>query len=175
MFTSAGNFTDTRAERERPMRKTGIAAGGPCHADEAEPYAAGQSRRLVSPRYPFASLGLGWATAAAGTPACKPICAIAGSNRMFFTGGFQARLGSIVGGEPWGHSMDDATVFVHELGHTLAGFNVADPWNTAFAENTFRSWAGTPTMNDYGLVAQGRPSLPVPSRGFWANLLHPWY
>lgn len=100
------------------------------------------------------------------------------SNRMFFDGNIQARLGALLAGEPWGPSMDDPTAFIHELGHTLSGFNLPDyglNLNVARAENPFRSWAGLPLRNDYALLAQGEASSPVSSRGFCANTFHPWY
>lgn len=88
------------------------------------------------------------------------------------------RFGALVAHEPWGPSMDDATVFTHELGHTASGFNLQDHvlnLNVSNAENTFRGWAGSPPRMDYAIRFIGQAPDPVASRGVWANLTHPWY
>jgi hypothetical protein len=43
------------------------------------------------------------------------------SDTIEFRGNFQARYGHVVAATPWGGSMDDATVLIHELSHTSTG------------------------------------------------------
>jgi RHS repeat-associated protein len=99
---------------------------------------------------------------------------ITGTNDMYFDGNVQSRLGNLLAGEPWGPSLNDATTFVHELGHTVAGFNVQDPLNVSVSENLYRSWMGTPARSDYALLAQGQTSDPVPSRSIVDRIWRPW-
>lgn len=95
-----------------------------------------------------------------------------GTDDMYFDGDTQSRYGSTFDGEPWGPSLDDATTFIHEGGHTATGFNRADPLNVAYSENMYRAWVGSPARNDYGVLSMGGQSRPVPNRTAWDMLLY---
>src|SRR5690606_2697444 len=91
-------------------------------------------------------------------------------NDMLGSGNNQMRFGDLVAYETWGPSMDDATTFVHELGHTASALNLVDPKNVAYTENLYRTWMGTPHRNDYSILNNpmiNQFSNPVPTRSFW--------
>ena len=96
------------------------------------------------------------------------------TNNMYLSGGVQGRFGGLIAQEPWGPTLDDGTVFTHELGHTAAGFSVGDPLNVALSENLYRGWVGTPPRSDYGILSRGQASQPVPSRSLWDQLVWTW-
>jgi hypothetical protein len=95
-----------------------------------------------------------------------------GTDNMYFDGDVQTRLGSVLSGEPWGPTLDDATTFIHEGGHTATGFGYNDPLNVAHSENMYRAWVGTPARNDYGVLSQGGASQPVPNRSAWDRFIY---
>lgn len=99
---------------------------------------------------------------------------VTGTNNMYFDGNMQGRYGSFMGGEPWGPTLDDGTVFTHELGHTASGYGLRDPLNVAHSENLYRGWTGAPARNDYGVLSQGQQSTPVRNRSVWDGLTTTW-
>lgn len=97
-----------------------------------------------------------------------------GTNDMYFDGKVQEQFGSYLAGEPWGPSLNDGTVFTHELSHTVSGYSLRDPLNVAHSENLYRGWTGTVARKDYGVLSQGGASEPVPTRSVWDGLMLTW-
>jgi len=79
------------------------------------------------------------------------------TNNMYFNGE----------GVPSVYSADSATVFIHELGHTAAGFAKTDPLNVSISENLYRGWIGIQSRPDYS-------GVPVPTRSIGEIIWHTW-
>jgi len=97
-------------------------------------------------------------------------------NKIYFQGNVQKSQGADFAMELWGPSMDDATAFIHELGHSVDGGNTySEQLNTSLSENRYRGWIGTPLRNDYAYVrTSGATPMPVPNRPFLHTLWQTW-
>ena len=83
----------------------------------------------------------------------------------------EERFGAGLAQSSWGRSTTDSVVFVHELGHTLSGFNLPDALNVSKTENPYRAWIGAPSRNEYAWPDRVET---VPGRSWQEQLISPW-
>jgi RHS repeat-associated protein len=105
-----------------------------------------------------------------------------GGDKIYFNGNIQqGAIGPALRAEVWGPSMDDATVLLHEMGHTptVGAANddcIGNP-NVSLNENPYRAWMGKTIRTYYHLGASSStdPYSLVFRRPLLVDMAHPWY
>ena len=101
-------------------------------------------------------------------PGITPSC----SNTLEWNGDYQNSYvkNSNIANASYGPSFDDATLFVHELAHSLAMDCEIDVFSIDKTENCYRSWMGKPLRPEYG--TEGNNAI-IP-RTFGERIMQPW-